>query len=61
VAAALRTDPDLEVRVVKGRLLELSIAVDDEKVIDTNRLFYPRPSKIVQRTRELLARQARHG
>ena len=58
MAAALRSDGDLDVSVVKGSLLELSVYIDDRKVIDTNRLLYPRPSTLVRQTRELLARQA---
>jgi hypothetical protein len=44
----------VEVEVVKGDFLELSVEIDGEKVIDTNRLWYPLPSSLVRRTRELL-------
>ena len=40
--------------VVKGDLLELSVGIDGQKVIDTNRFWYPLPSSLVRRTRELL-------
>jgi hypothetical protein len=44
----------VEVEVVKGDFHELSVEIDGEKVIDTNRLWYPLPSSLVRRTRELL-------
>jgi hypothetical protein len=44
----------VEVEVVKGRLLELSVEVDGEKVLETNRLWYPLPSSLAKRTREFL-------
>ena len=40
--------------VVKGELLELSVEIDGEKVIETSRLWYPLPSSLVKRTREFL-------
>lgn len=49
---------DVEVEVVKGGLLELSVGIDGEKLIDTNRLWYPLPSSLVKKTRELLDRGA---
>lgn len=54
VAEQLRKEDDVEVSVTKGNLLELSVYIDDRKVIDTNRLWYPRPSSLVSRTREQL-------
>ena len=45
---------DVEVEVVKGGLLELSVEVDGEKVVETNRLWYPLPSSLATRTREFL-------
>jgi hypothetical protein len=50
---------DVEVEVVKGGLLELSVVVDGRKVIDTNRLWYPMPSRLVRRTRQLLDNELR--
>ena len=55
VAAQLRKEPDTQVEVVRGGLGEFSVYVDDRKVIDTSRLWYPTPSKIVNRVKELLA------
>jgi hypothetical protein len=57
VAEQLRQENDVEVEVVKGGLLELSVAVDGKKVIDTNKLWYPLPSSLAKRTREFLAFQ----
>ena len=50
----MKEENDLEVEVVKGGLLELSIGIDGEKVIETSRLWYPLPSSLVKRTREFL-------
>ena len=50
----MRRENDVEVKVVKGGLLELSVEVDGEKVVDTNRLWYPLPSSLAKRTREVL-------
>jgi hypothetical protein len=57
VAEELKKAQDVEVEVVKGGLLELSVGIDGQKLIETNRLWYPLPSSLVRRTRELLARQ----
>lgn len=55
VAAQLRKENDVEVETVRGGLGEFSVYIDDQKVIDTNRLWYPTPSKIVKRIQALLA------
>ena len=55
VAAQLRKENNAQVEVVKGGLGEFSVYVDDRKVIDTNRLWYPTPSKIVKKIQTLLA------
>ena len=54
VAAQLSKESDVEVEIVKGGLLEFSVHIDGRKVVDTNRLLYPLPSKIVSKTRNLL-------
>ena len=56
VAARLRKENNAQVEVVRGGLGEFSVYVDDRKVIDTNRLWYPTPSKIVKKTEALLAK-----
>ena len=55
-AEELRRDSEVQVEVVKGDFLELSVDIDGQKVIDTNRLWYPLPSSLVRRTRELLVK-----
>jgi hypothetical protein len=55
VAAQLNQE-NVEVETVKGGLGEFSVFVDGQKVIDTNRLWYPRPSKIVKKIKTLLAK-----
>ena len=58
MAEQLKEANDVEVEVLKGGLLELSVRVDDEKLIDTNRLWYPLPSTLLRKTRALLDRKA---
>jgi hypothetical protein len=57
VAQQLKEENDVDVEVVKGGLLELSVGIDGEKVIDTNRLWYPLPSSLTRKTRKLLDRE----
>lgn len=57
VAAQLRKGSNIEVELVKGGLLELSVYIDDHKVIETNRLWYPLPGRLVKATRELLTKE----
>jgi hypothetical protein len=54
VAAALRKQDGIEVETVRGGLGEFSVSIDDRKVIDTNRFWYPTPSKILTKVRSLL-------
>jgi hypothetical protein len=56
VAAEFKNDSDVQVAIVKGGLGELSVSIDSKKVIDTNRLWYPRPSKIVSDIKTLLTK-----
>ena len=55
VAAQLKDENDVEVETVKGGLGEFSVFIDDRKVIETSRLWYPTPSKVVSKTKALLA------
>lgn len=57
VAAELSKENDLEVQTTKGGFGEFSVSIDGQKVIDTNRLWYPTPSKVVTKTRALLVKQ----
>jgi hypothetical protein len=55
VAAQLKKENDVDVETVKGGLGELSIYLDDRKVIETNRFWYPTTNKIVKKIQALLA------
>ena len=55
VAAQLRKENNVQVETVRGGLGEFSVYIDDRKIIDTNRLWYPIPSKIVKKIQALLA------
>ena len=55
VAAQLNKENNLNVEMIKGGLGEFSIYIDEQKVIDTNRFWYPTPSKIIKKVQALLA------
>lgn len=57
MAEELRKEEDLEVAVVKGELLELRIDVDGKKAVETSRLWYPLPSRMVREALEFLGKQ----
>jgi hypothetical protein len=44
------------VEVVKAGFLELSVAIDGEKVVNTNWLWYPLPGSLAKRAREFLSK-----
>ena len=50
----MRKEGDVAVQVVKGGLLELSVEVEGEKILETNKLWYPLPSSLARKTREFL-------
>ena len=54
MARELSTENDVDVKVVSGSLLELSVYIDDQEAIKTNPLWYPLPGKVAQKARELL-------
>jgi hypothetical protein len=54
VAAQLKKEKDVQVEIVKGGIGEFAVLIDGEKIIDTNRLWYPNPSKVVNRVRATL-------
>ena len=56
VAAQLKAETDAQLEVVRGQLGEFSVYIDDRKVIDTNRLWYPTPGKVVKKIKTLLAK-----
>ena len=55
VAAQLSNESDVEVETARGGLGEFSVAIDGQKIVDTNRLWYPTPSKVVAKTLVRLA------
>ena len=55
VAAQLRKETDAQVEVVRGGLGEFSVYLDEQKVIDTNRFWYPTTNKVVKKIQALLA------
>lgn len=54
VAAQLRKETAAPVELVRGGIGEFSVYVDDRKVMDTNRFWYPTPSKVVEKIRAVL-------
>ena len=54
VAAQLGKENNLQVETIKGGFGEFSVYIDGQKVIDTNRLWYPTPGKIVKKIQALL-------
>ncbi len=54
VAAQLRKENDIEVETVKDGLSEFSVYIDEQKVIDTNRFWYPTSNKIVKNVKAML-------
>ncbi len=54
VASQLEKE-DVQVEKVKGGFGEFSVWIDDQKVIDTNRLWYPSVKKVVNQVKTLLA------
>jgi hypothetical protein len=54
VAAQLTADATLEVHRHRGGLGELRVEVDGTDVVDTNRLWYPTPSSVIERVRAYL-------
>ena len=54
VAARLKAETGADVETKRGGLGEFSVYLDDKKVVDTNRLLYPRPGKVVEKLKQLL-------
>jgi hypothetical protein len=57
VVAQLRNGSNVETEIVRGGLGEFSVYIDGQKVIDTNRLWYPLPGNVVKRVQALIAHQ----
>ena len=58
MAAKLRKEDGLEVETVRGGLGELSVWIDDRKLVNTNRFWYPSSSSVVKKVRAALAEQS---
>lgn len=56
--AAQLSNENVKVNTVRGGLGEFSVSIDDQKVVDTNRFWYPTPGKVVTEVRKLLAEQS---
>ena len=56
VAAKLKKENGVIPEMVHGGLGEFSVYIDDDKVFDANRFWYPTPSKVVKTIQALLAR-----
>ena len=55
VAARLKKENNVDAEMVKAGLGEFSVYIDDKKVVDTARFWYPTPSKVVKKIQSLLA------
>ena len=54
MADQLNKDGDVDVSVVRGGFLELSVYIDDRQAIKTNPLWYPLPGNVASRARQYL-------
>ena len=55
VAAQLSNESDVEVETARGGLGEFSVAIDGQKIVDTNPFWYPTPSIVVAKSLVRLA------
>jgi hypothetical protein len=58
VAAQLKKEGGVEVETVRGGLGELSVSIDDRKVVITNRFWYPTPGGVLKKVRAALAEES---
>ena len=49
--AELKKEGGVEVETVRGGLGELSVWIDDRKVVNTNRFWYPTPGGVLKKVR----------
>ena len=54
VAAKLKKESNVEIEIVHGGLGEFSVSINDQKVIVTNRRWYPNPFKVIRQMRAML-------
>jgi len=57
VAAQLSGDPNLSVTRKEGSFGELRISVDGKDVVESNPLWYPRPSSVIAKVKAYLDQQ----
>jgi hypothetical protein len=57
VAAELKKEGGVEVEVVRGGLGELSVLIDEQQVVKTNRFWYPTSGSVLKKVRDALAEQ----
>lgn len=58
MAAQLKKENGVEVETVRGGVGELSVSIDDRKVVDTNRFWYPTPGSVLKKVRAALAEES---
>jgi hypothetical protein len=58
VADELNREPEVETKMIRGHLGELSVTVDGEQVYDTNPLWYPLPSQVLKKVKQRLKEAA---
>lgn len=58
MAALLQEEAGVEVETVKGGLGEFNVFLDHQKIVETSRLWYPTPRKVVARVRAALAAES---
>jgi hypothetical protein len=56
VAAHLNKEQNVKAETVKGGLGEFSVYIAEQKVIDTNRFWYPSTDKVIKKVQALLAK-----
>ena len=55
VAAQIDKENNVETETVKGGFGEFSVYIDEQRVIDTNRFWYPTTNSVVKKIKTLLA------
>jgi len=58
VEAELKNEDGIEVEMVRGGLGELSVSIDDRKVVKGNRFLSPTPDGFLQKVRAALAEES---
>ena len=54
----MRKESGVEVETQRGGLGELSVSIDDRKVFDTNRFWYPTPGGVLKKVRAALGEES---